>query len=329
MSMSASREPPSIPPSRRPGGGPAPGGVGYGTPPAASADDHPGPDRAPNVLVERIAASLVNHEPGWRLPRVSDLARRHDVSADEVRAAYDELVTRQLARQSADGELYRASPADYLICVDGLAGLSAIVDPMGRRLTCLSYGAARQPAPEMAANALRVRPGEPVSVLRLVWAVDGAPAAVSTTYLARHRAEPQELAAWLATAAKGGTVPVNPPAEDEAAADGTDDRATSPARGPADLSRLESARSGGPWTVSIHMDLPPVSVARRLRLRPGQLAVLVTVLSRQNSRSGPAGLSTTVLRPDMFNVSLVTVPSAPDDDGLDPAWSLAAAEYRF
>jgi hypothetical protein len=80
--------------------------------------------------------------------------------------------------------------------------------------------------------------------------------------------------------------------------------------------------------VSIQMDLPPVSVARRLRLRPGQLAVLVTVLSRQDAERGPAGLTATVLRPDMFNVRLVTAAPAPGDD-LDPAWSLAAAEYRL
>jgi hypothetical protein len=302
MSMPAPREHPQFPPVP-------------GTPPPVPVDGHPDPDRAPNVLVERIASSLANHEPGWRLPRASELARRHTVTTDEVHAAYDELVARQLVRQAADGELYRASPADYLISVNGLAGLSAIVDPMGRKLTCLSYGAARQPAPETAANALRVRPGEPVSVLRLVWAVDGAPAAVSTTYLARHRAQPQDLAAWLATAATSGSLPVSTSAEDD----------TTVADGPPPR---ESAPPSRPWAVSIQMDLPPVSVARRLRLRPGQLALLVTVLSRQDSGSGPAGLTATVLRPDMFHVSLVTAAPAPDDD-IDPAWSLAAAEYRL
>lgn len=304
-----------------------PRGVGRGTSPPV--DEHPVPDRALNVLVDRIAASLVNHEAGWRLPRASELARRHNVSVEEVHAAYDELVARQLARQAADGQLYRASPAEYLIAVDGLAGLSAVVDPMGRKLTCLSYGAARQPAPETAAIALRVRPGEPVSVLRLVWAVDGAPAAVSTTYLARHLAQPQDLAAWLAAAANGGTLPVSPPAEDEATAQDGADLAASATRGPAGLPPRESGKPGPPTAVSIQMDLPPVSVARRLRLRPGQLAVLVTVLSRQGSDSGPAGLTATVLRPDMFSVSLVTAPPEPDDDGLDPAWSLAATEYRL
>jgi len=298
------------------------------SPPPSAAGEHPAPDGAVNVLVERIAASLVNHEPGWRLPRASELARRHNVSTDEVHTALDELVARQLARQSADGHLYRTSPAEYLISVDGLAGLNAIIDPLGRKLTCLSYGAARQPAPELAAKALRVSSGEPVSVLRLVWAVDGAPAAVSTTYLARHLAQPQDLAAWLAAAASGGTLPVSPPAEDELTVEDPVDLATSPIQGQAgEPPRPEHALHSRPCAVSVHMDLPPVSVARRLRLRPGQLAVLVTVLSRQGSR-GPAGLTATVLRPDMFAVSLVTAPSVPGD-GLDPAWSLAATEYRL
>jgi UTRA domain len=306
-----------------------PGGVGHGTSPPVPADEYPAPHRAPNVLVERIAAALVNHEPGWRLPRASELARRHNVSTDEVHAALDELVARQLARQSADGHLYRASPAEYLISVDGLAGLGAMVDPMGRKLTCLSYGAARQPAPEAAAAALRVRPGEPVSVLRLVWAVDGVPGAVSTTYLARHRAQPQDLAAWLAAAANGSTLPVAPPAEDETIGAVTVEQATSPDRMPAGPPRRESGRPSRPWAVSVQMDLPPVSVAKRLRLYPGQLAVLVTILSRQDSSSGPAGLTATVLRPDMFSVSLVTARPAAGGDGIDPAWSLAAAEYRL
>jgi DNA-binding GntR family transcriptional regulator len=281
----------------------------------AASSEQPASDGAANVLVERIAASLVNHEPGWRLPRASELARRHSVSTDEVHTALDELVARQLARQSADGHLYRTSPAEYLISVDGLAGLNAMIDPLGRKLTCLNYGAARQPAPELAANALRIRYGEPVSVLRLVWGVDGAPAAVSTTYLARYLAQPPDLVAWLAAAASGGTLPVGPPAQDEVTA-----------ADPANLAE-EYAQPSRPWAVSIHMDLPPVSVARRLRLRPGQLAVLVTVVSRQGS-TGPAGLTATVLRPDMFAISLVTAPPMPVD-GLNPAWSLAATEYRL
>ena len=292
-----------------------PEGAGRGTFPPVLADERPAPGTAPSVLVERIASSLVNHQPGWRLPRASELARRHNVSNDEVHAALDELVARQIARESADGRLYRASPAEYLISFEGPTGLGATVDPMGRKIACLSYGAARQPAPEPAAAALGVSPGEPVSVLRAVWAVDTAPAAVSTTYLARHPAQPKELAAWLAVAADGGILPVSPPAEGELTGTGTGEPAASPAR---DLAG-DPPQRGRPWAVSIQMDLPPVSIARRLRMRPGQLALLVTVLSRQGSGSGPAGLTATVLRPDMFTVSLGTARPAPDSNGTDPA----------
>lgn len=34
---------------------------------------------AAELLADRIAATLVNHEPGWQLPRPSAIARRHNV----------------------------------------------------------------------------------------------------------------------------------------------------------------------------------------------------------------------------------------------------------
>jgi len=71
----------------------------------------------------------------------------------------------------------------------GMAGLGASADPMGGDLTCLSYQASCKPAPEEAAVALKLRRGEPVCVIELAWAPNGAPAAVSTTYLAGHLAE--------------------------------------------------------------------------------------------------------------------------------------------
>jgi DNA-binding GntR family transcriptional regulator len=68
-----------------------------------------------SVLADRIAASLIHHEPGWRLPRQSALARRFNASTTQIDAALDELVGRHLIRHLPDGRLYRASPADYLI----------------------------------------------------------------------------------------------------------------------------------------------------------------------------------------------------------------------
>src|SRR5271170_205569 len=47
---------------------------------------------AVSVLADRLAAALVHHEPGWRLPRHSALARRYNVSVTEIDAAVEELV---------------------------------------------------------------------------------------------------------------------------------------------------------------------------------------------------------------------------------------------
>jgi len=43
------------------------------------------------VLADRLAAALVHHEPGWRLPRLTALARRYSVSSSEIDTAIDEL----------------------------------------------------------------------------------------------------------------------------------------------------------------------------------------------------------------------------------------------
>lgn len=312
MSRPASSEHPPASPAAPPQSAPAPGGAGRVPAPSGPADEHPGRNTALSILAERIGASLANHEPGWRLPRVSELARRHNVGTDEVRAAVEQLIGRQVVRRGADGQLYRASPAEYLIAVDGLAEMSAVVDPMGRDLTCLSYGMVSQAAPEPAARALRVPPGTQLAVLRLAWAVDGVPAALSTSYLVRQAGQSRSLAPWIAATAGRGVLPLAAPAEELAG------RASRAPDGPA-----------RPESVSVQLSLPPVSVSRRLRLRPGQLAIAVTVLSGTDAATGPAALTVTVLRPDMFSVNLVTTPPVAAPGGGDESWSLAFTEYPW
>src|ERR1700730_4946165 len=90
------------------------------------------------VLADRLAAALVHHEPGWRLPRHSALARRYSVSAAEIDAAVDELIGLHLPRRLADGQLYRASPAEYVFGLEGVPGLLSYVDAMGGEFTCRS-----------------------------------------------------------------------------------------------------------------------------------------------------------------------------------------------
>jgi len=60
------------------------------------------PDAA-GVLADRLAAALVQHEPDWRLPRPSALARRYDVRQSQVEQAVRELTQRHLIRQLPDG----------------------------------------------------------------------------------------------------------------------------------------------------------------------------------------------------------------------------------
>ena len=67
------------------------------------------------VLADRLAAALVHHEPGWRLPRLTALARRYSVSSAEIDAAIEELAARHLVRRLPDGQVYRASPAEYWV----------------------------------------------------------------------------------------------------------------------------------------------------------------------------------------------------------------------
>ena len=113
------------------------------------------------VLADRIAAALVHHEPGWRLPRHTTLARRYNVTTAEIDAAVTELTTRHLVRRLPDGQLYRVSPAEYLIPIEGAPGLASRVDPMGGQITCRSWQASWRQVPEDIGWALRIPPGRP------------------------------------------------------------------------------------------------------------------------------------------------------------------------
>jgi len=267
------------------------------------------PRPAADVLAERIATTLVSHEPGWRLPRLSELARRYSVSIGEVHAAIDQLLIRQVVRRSPDGQLYRASPAEYVIPLEGTARFGTRVDPMSGNLSCLSYNVSWRRAPEDAACALRINAGEPVCVLQLAWAMNDLPAAVSTTYLAGRLAHPGTPAEWLATAAERGVLPLGPPGE-------------------------EHGETGGPHpdclpqAAAVEMQLPPTAVARKLRLAVGQMAVLVTVLFGQGAARRPVALTAAVLRPDMFRIVLETPPSAPVTGNLAASWRLVLADDR-
>ena len=117
-----------------------------------------------------MAAALVHREPGWRLPRRSALARRYNVSLTEIDAAIADLARRSLVRRLPDGQLYRASPADYWIPIEGVGGLGTRLDPMGTTITCQSRHVSRREAPQDVAWALGLpdRRADPRDPLRMV-----------------------------------------------------------------------------------------------------------------------------------------------------------------
>jgi UTRA domain-containing protein len=135
------------------------------------------------VLADRMASTLIHHEPGWRLPRLTALARRYNVSVVEIDAAIDELAARHLLRRLPDGQVYRVSPAEYYVSLEGLTGLSSHVDPMGGQLVCKTRRVSRRKPPEDIARSLGLAPGEPVLAIRCLWTVGGEPGALSASFL--------------------------------------------------------------------------------------------------------------------------------------------------
>ena len=228
---------------------------------------------AARVLADRIAAALVHREPGWRLPRRSALARRYNVSMNEIDVAIADLARRSLVRRLPDGQLYRASPADYWIPVEGVAGLSTRVDPMGSPIECQARHVSRREAPQDVAWAIGLAAGASVQVIRCVWTLSGDPAAISTAYLPDR---------------SGGAEPD--------AGDG-DFGAT--------LEALPGV-TAGPAAVSVEMSPPQPSVARSLRLAPGQPVIAVTVRFQDRERHTAAGLTVVMLRPELFRIAIET-----------------------
>ena len=233
-----------------------------------------------------MAAALVHREPGWRLPRRSALARRYNVSLTEIDAAITNLVRRSLVRRLPDGQLYRASPADYWIPVEGVAGLGTRLDPMGSPIACQTRHVSRREAPQDVAWALQLPAGASIRVIRCVWVSAGDPVAVSMAYL------------------------------NEAAGDvDTDsDQEADPdfwSFGPV----LTTLPAGA---VSVEMSPPQPSVARSLRLSPGHPVITVTVRFDDSATGEPTGLTVVMLKPELFRVAIDTTEapaSAPLADG--------------
>src|SRR5215467_4127974 len=210
---------------------------------------------AAEVLADRIAAMLAHREPGWRLPRYTAMARRYHVSTAEIDAAINQLAARHLNHRLPDGQAYRASPAEYLIPLEGVPGLASHVDPMGAELTCRSRQVSWRRVPEDIGWALRIPPSEEVCVVRLRWMVNGEPAASTVTYL------PPGLTGPMAAAypAEKG-----PPEQEIGPVTGLNllpltATAQQPGEEPAGL-----VPAGRPSALHFEMQLPPAAVARSL-----------------------------------------------------------------
>jgi DNA-binding GntR family transcriptional regulator len=252
-----------------------------------------------------MAAALVHHEPGWRLPRHSALARRYNVSTAEVDAAMTELAARHLIRRLPDGQAYRASPAEFLIPLQGLSGLTAHLDPMGGEIRCRSRQVSLRRVPEDIGWALRISPADPVCVIRFLWTADGQPAAVATTYLARAAAGPYLAEDAGATFAP---LPVTPRAEQ--------------------AGHLVASQPGALY---VEMQPPPPAVARSLRMSPGQLASLLTVRFDDPANQDPVALTIAVCRPDLFRIVVDSAqqPLPEGDKGsLAGAWTHAVEGWE-
>jgi DNA-binding GntR family transcriptional regulator len=229
---------------------------------------------AAGVLADRIAAALVHREPGWRLPRRSALARRYNVGLNEIDVAITDLARRSLVRRLPDGQLYRASPADYWIPVEGVAGLGTRLDPMGSPVECHGRHDSVREAPQDVAWAIGLPTGAAVRVIRCVWTLAGDPAAISTAYL-----------------------PSGPGDEDPRGGEEGDFGAV--------LDALPGV-TAKPAAVSVEMSPPQPSAARSLRLAPGQPVITVTIRFDDRGRQNPAGLTVVMLRPELFRIAIET-----------------------
>ena len=278
------------------------------------------------VLADRLAATLVQHEPGWRLPRLTAMARRFNVSAAEVGAAIDELIARHLLRRLPDGQVYRASPAEYRVPLEGLSGLVSGVDPMGGQLVCKSRQVSRRRPPEDIGRSLGLSAGEPVVAIRCVWTVGGEPGALSASYL------PERLSRSLPDL---GAPPFAPPPagqDDRSAADGpATDAAPGEGGSPpeAEPAGSGSAPAGRARAVQIELAPPPPAVSRSLRLSAGELVATVTVSFEDPAAHRPVAITTAMLRPELFRI-VIQATAAPDGptDGFASVWTHAAAGWE-
>jgi hypothetical protein len=281
-----------------------------------------------------MASSLVHHEPGWRLPRLTVLARRYNVSLPEVDAAISTLAARHLVRRLPDGQIYRSSPAEYRVSLDGLSLLSAQVDPMGGQLARQTCQSAWRIPPADIGRSLGLVDGGQALVTRCLWTVGKEPAALAASFL------PESLALRLGVAPPA-PVPSEEAPENVTSADGTVAQGATAGTAPLDGGNAAAGSVLWPWqpppevaararALQIDLALPPPSVARTLRLPPAELVLTVTAsLAHPITRTSLA-LTRAVLRAELFRITL-EAGGAEDGGtaaGLPTAWTRAPEDWE-
>jgi DNA-binding GntR family transcriptional regulator len=144
-------------------------------------------------------------------------------------------------------------------------------------------------APQDVAWSLGVVGQNPVRIVRCAWAVGAEPVAISTAYV------PGVLA---------DAVPDEP--------DGFEAVLLAP---PIELSGLGAVHARA---VDLELAPPQPSIARSLRLLPGQSAISVTIRFDDEAADSPAGLTTVTLKQHHFRVVIQAgdpIPRAPHPAG--------------
>ncbi len=271
-------------------------------------------ERPRGVLTNRLAAALVNHEPGWRLPRLSVLAKQYETTSDLLAEAISDLIARGLIRRTPEGQLCRASPAHYVLPFGGsLPDLQARAVPAGGDLGIKSRSVSVHPVRDDIEWALQISSHEPASILQLLWTVGGQPAAITATYLAPKQAE--SLITHV-DAAEADTIRVVLPLTPLEAGTGQN---------------VDRHSCLVPSALHTEMQQPPRWAAQALGLTACQRAVLITTRYDDARDGRPVALTVAVLRPELFRITIASgQPILPADaGGFWPGWSHVAGDWDF
>ena len=250
------------------------------------------PSASASVLAEPDSGRAAAPRARLAAARHTALARRYNVTTAEIDAAIDLLARPAPAEgELPDGQVFRASPAEYRLSIEGMPGFATQVDPMGGELVCKTRNVARRRPPEDIARGPRgVWRGEDLLTIRCPWTVGGEPGAYSASYL--------------------------PP---QAGSAGREGLASAPAPPGA------AVRCGRPCAFQVEFHPPAPSIARTLRLAAAEPAATVTVRFEDPAQRGVVVLAVAVLRPDVFpdrgGVARVLPKPAVGPDGFPGAWT--------